>query len=159
MGSAVAEVKEALQEFADRGVFTQFKVSEPGGSRPADFQFQWLAESAFHLKLYESKRQLVIHKVLPGVPFRSSMDKEFREFLAGRSDKSVPRHRRLDSKRFSPQCRNSKGAISVALTFKKGDGSEATRTAISLLHEIFNNFLMEGPYQNYMVEIFGIAEE
>jgi len=41
----------------------------------------------------------------------------------------------------------------------QGDSSGVAKTAINLLHENFNNFLMEGPYQNYMVEVFNVPEE
>ena len=158
MGNAATQVKQELQHFADRGIFSHFSVRESGRGRPTEFQFQWLAGAPSRLKLYEDKRLLEIHKVLPGVPFRSEMDIAFRKFLTARSNKSVPKHRRLD-KKFTPRCRNRSSAMSVELTFKNGEGRAATKTAINILHEIFNNFLMEGPYQNYMVEVFGIAEE
>jgi hypothetical protein len=41
----------------------------------------------------------------------------------------------------------------------QGDSSGVAKIVINLLHEIFNNFLMEGPYQNYMVEVFNVPEE
>ena len=42
---------------------------------------------------------------------------------------------------------------------RPGDAGDATKTAVNLFHEIFNNFLAEGPYQNYMVEVFNEPEE
>ncbi len=41
----------------------------------------------------------------------------------------------------------------------QGDSSGVAKNVINLLHENFNNFLMEGPYQNYMVEVFNVPEE
>jgi len=41
----------------------------------------------------------------------------------------------------------------------QGDSAGVAKTAINLLHGNFNNFLMEGPYQNYMVEVFNVPEE
>ena len=41
----------------------------------------------------------------------------------------------------------------------QGDSSGVAKNVINLLHEIFNNFLMEGPYQNSMVEVFNVPEE
>ena len=40
----------------------------------------------------------------------------------------------------------------------QGDSAGVAKTAINLLHGNFNNFLMEGPYQNYMVEVFNVPE-
>ena len=49
--------------------------------------------------------------------------------------------------------------LSVIIGFSEEDAAEAAKTTVNLLHEIFNNFLVEGPYQNYMVEFFNEPEE
>ena len=41
----------------------------------------------------------------------------------------------------------------------QGDTAGVAKTAINLLHGNFNNVLMEGPYQNYMVEVFNVPKE
>ena len=48
---------------------------------------------------------------------------------------------------------------SVIIGFNQVDAGGGAKNAINLLHEIFNNFLMEGPYQNYMLEVFNVPEE
>ncbi|MDA1369906.1 MAG: hypothetical protein O2971_03970 [Proteobacteria bacterium] len=159
MQDEFAAVKAELQNYADRGLFRNLSVSTALNGGIAEFRFDWLTQSSFHLKLNVEKHQLVLHNVLPCVPFRSDMDKAFRNFLVGRCDEALPAHRRLDGERFTLQCRNRKENLSVSIDFQSADAAAATKTAINLLHEIFNNFLMDGPYQNYMVEVFNTPEE
>ena len=159
MHETVSTVNSELQNYADRGIFQNFSVKEAANGNSAEFRFHWLAESAFHLSLNAEKGQLELKDVLPSVPFRSSMDKAFRIFLIERCGQSVPEHRRLDRDRFSFSCRNRRQKLSIIIGFSQGDSAAVAKTAINLLHEIFNNFLMEGPYQNYMVEVFNVPEE
>ena len=158
MSAVFADVKSELQAYSDRGIFQKFSAREPNGSN-AEFRFNWLAEKPFQLRLNTEKCELELKDVLPAVPYRSEMDRAFREFLIKRSDDSIPSHRRLDSERFSFQCKNRSKNLSIKIGFDSGDAGEAAKTSVNLLHEIFNNFLMEGPYQNYMVEVFNVPEE
>jgi hypothetical protein len=152
-------VKSELQSYADRGIFQNFSVAEDEAGNTAEFRFNWLSEAPFQLKLNTAKSELELKNILPAVPYRSDMDRAYRQFLTERCDASLPAHRRLDSERFSFQCKNRQAKLSVIIGFSENDGGEAARTAINLLHETFNNFLMEGPYQNYMVEVFNVPEE
>ena len=159
MQDEFAAVKTALQNYADRGLFRNFSVANASHTNTAEFRFDWLTQTSFHLKLNVEKHQLVLQDILPCVPFRSDMDKAYRKFLVQRCDEALPAHRRLDGERFSFQCRNRKEKLSVSINFQPADAAAATKTALNLLHETFNNFLMEGPYQNYMVEVFNAPEE
>lgn len=151
-------VRTELQNYADRGVFQNFSVSH-SGSHNVNFKFNWLTENSFSLLLNVDKCQLELQNLLPGVPYRSDMDKAFRSFLVDRCAVSVPLHRRFDDNRFAIQVKNRRQNLSVIVGFSEGDAGEAVKMSINLLHEIFNNFLVEGPYQNYMVEFFNEPEE
>jgi hypothetical protein len=158
MVEVYSEVKSELQGYADRGIFQNFSAPVPKAGS-AEFRFNWLAENPFSIRLNMEKCELELRNILPSIPFRSSMDKDFREFLTARSDESIPVHRRLDSERFDFQCKNRQENLSVTIGFNSRDAGDAAKASINLLHEIFNNFLIEGPYQNYMVEVFNVPEE
>lgn len=158
MSTVFTAVKSELQNYADRGIFQNFSVRDPSAGR-AEFKFSWLAENPFQINLNLNKSELEVRDVLPAVPYRSDMDKALREFLSSRCDKSIPEHRRLDGDRFSFQCKNRADTVSIVIGFNSDDAGDAAKTSINMLHEIFNNFLMEGPYQNYMVEVFNVPEE
>ena len=66
---------------------------------------------------------------------------------------------KIDAKRFSIKAKNTNSELSVSIGFLRDDAHLAVKTSVNLLHEIFNNFLVEGPYQNYMVEVFNLPEE
>ena len=152
-------VSSELQNYANRGVFQNFSTNESTNGSTINYRFHWLAQSPFQIGLDTNKSELELKNVLPSVPFRSAMDKDFRAFVKQRCDVSIPVHRRLDAERFDFTCRNRQQKLSVTIGFKAADAGDAAKTAINLLHEIFNNFLQEGPYQNYMVEFFNIPEE
>ena len=151
-------VRSELQTYADRGIFQNFSSSDPGG-KFSEFKFNWLTEKPFLLRLNSTMHELELKGVLPAVPFRSDMDKAFRNFLVERCRDEIPTHRKIDAKRFSIKAKNTNSELSVSIGFLRDDAHLAVKTSVNLLHEIFNNFLVEGPYQNYMVEVFNLPEE
>ena len=160
----IANVQSVLSGYAERGIFQKLsKQEEIGGKKIGNavttFEFRWLTDRNLCLKIDSNRNKLELVSVLPAVPARSHMDKQFRIFLKERCDKTLPLHRRLDDERFTFKCTNKKQNISISISYVSGDEVEASKTAVKLYHEIFNHFLMDGPYQNYMIEQFGISEE
>ena len=73
-------VRSELQNYADRGIFQNFSVAG-SGSKNLNFKFNWLTKNSFSLLLNVDKSQLELQNLLPAVPYRSDMDKAFRNFL------------------------------------------------------------------------------
>lgn len=159
MQDLVNAVTAELQRYANKGTFSNFGIVENTSAKSVEYKFHWLSQRPFTLVLKPSKKQLVLSELLPAVDYRSDMDKAFREFIVERCDPELPAHRRLNDKKLSFSCQNHAQNLSVAIDFKVKDAVLATQTAINLIHEVFNNFLIEGPYQNYMVEVFHVPEE
>ena len=162
--ATISNVQATLEDYAHRGVFQKFSVATADRGKAkqeqqVSFNFRWLCEDNFRVILNPTKNTLELHEVLPAAPFRSEIDQAFRDFLKQRTDKSIPEHRRLDDQRFSFKCSNKNQKLSIRINFNSGDEQAAAKTAVNLYHEIFNHFLMDGPYQNYMIEHFGISEE
>ena len=147
-----------LQAYADRGIFQNLSCNILG-EKISEFKFHWMTDKQFTLRLNVIKHELELRNILPSVPFRSDMDSAFREFIISRCAQEIPIHRRLDGERLNIKAKNKNGNVSVLIGFSESDSCLAVKTSINLLHEIFNNFLMEGPYQNYMVEVFNLPEE
>ena len=150
--------RSELQTYADRGIFQNFSCINVG-DKFCEFKFHWMTNNPFILRLNVVKHELELRSVLPSVPYRSDMDKAFRRFLVSRCAEDIPTHRRLDGKRLSIKVKNRNSDVSVSIGFSEADSRLAVKTSVNLLHEIFNNFLVEGPYQNYMVEMFNLPEE
>ena len=150
--------RSELQTYADRGIFQNLSCNNIE-NKVSEFKFHWMTDKQFSLRLNVIKHQLELKNILPSVPYRSDMDNAFREFLLSRCAEEIPFHRRLDGKRLTIKAKNKNGDVSVLIGFSEFDSRLAVKTSINLLHEIFNNFLVEGPYQNYMVEMFNLPEE
>ena len=150
--------RSELQTYADRGIFQNLSCNNIE-NKVSEFKFHWMTDKQFSLRLNVIKHQLELRNILPSVHYRSDMDNAFREFLLSRCAGEIPAHRRLDGKRLTIKARNKNGDVSVLIGFSEFDSRLAVKTSINLLHEIFNNFLVEGPYQNYMVEVFNLPEE
>jgi len=125
-----------------------------GGVRgkKAAFKICWHRDRSFDFLVDTAKATLHIPLVLPQVPARSAMYREFKGFLAERSSKEMLAHRRIDSKKARVACGNKGGNVSVTLTVRGGDYEYGARKLIHLIHEVFLTFLQ--PYFDYQVEVF-----
>ena len=150
--------RSELQTYADRGIFQNLSCNNIE-NKVSEFKFHWMTDKQFSMRLNVIKHQLELRNILLSVRYRSDMDNAFRRFLLARCAEEVPNHRRIDGKRLSIKARNKNSDVSVSIGFSESDSRLAVKTSINLLHEIFNNFLVEGPYQNYMVEMFNLPEE
>jgi hypothetical protein len=161
---ASAVAGDALREYADRGVFRGFS-RQPRRGGGEEVSFRWLADSIFRVRLDPRSRRLVFADLLPNVPYRSPMDRAFRDFVRGRADAALPEHRRIDPRRVALGCSNRDGTVSVTLALRRRgaareaeDWRYAARKGVSLVNEIFHGFL-SGPYYDYMVRNFNQPEE
>ena len=137
--------RSELQTYADRGIFQNLSCNNIE-NKVSEFKFHWMTDKQFSMRLNVIKHQLELRNILPSVPYRSDMDNAFREFLLSRCAEEIPVHRRLDGKRLTIKAKNKNGDVSVLIGFSEFDSRLAVKTSINLLHEIFNNFLVEGPY-------------
>ena len=87
--SPVDVVTEALEHYANRGVFRGFgRVSTRGAK--ATYKILWHREQMFELAFDANKGTLRIPIVLPDVPADSAMYKEFKQFLRSRQSDELP---------------------------------------------------------------------
>ena len=118
----------------------------------------WLGPGSQELVYDAKRRPLTFPGLLPNLPARSAMYREFRAFLQSRSDESLPAHRRIDPDRAVATCTNRKGSVSITVECLGGDLSYATKKAVSLVNETFLGFL-RGPYHEYTAANFDEPEE
>lgn len=142
---AYALVAGILEEYAQRGVFRGFSR---GKTR---FKIVWHYDREVDLTLDERAKTLTFPALLPGIPAKSPMYREFKEFLESRHAPDLLEHRRIDPTKAQAGCRNSKGSVSVSLTVRTGGFEYATRKLVNLIDEIFKDFLFDR-HQDYLVE-------
>jgi hypothetical protein len=152
-------VRALLQHYATRGAFRSFSEVQRASGRVAEFQFSWFRDVRFRVTYNPARQTLTFVDLLPAVPARSAMDRHLRTFIASRSDKSVPEHRRVDLKKVSVSVLNRKNAISVAFALKPRQIEYGTRKAVHLVHEVLMDFLNDSEYVDYNIEHFNLNPE
>lgn len=158
MAGSPSGVTEQLKRYATRGVFREFSERSLGAAR-IEYRFVWLTHRPIHAVFNAKTNVLKIVDVLPGIAPRSTMDQALRAFLSSRFDSQLPAHRRLSKALVRRlECTNRNGTVSIGLTLGARKLEDATRQAVLLISEIFQNFLA-GPYHEYMVLNFDLPED
>ena len=148
-----------LQHYAARGAFRSFSEVAHASGRLVEFQFLWFRDVRFRVTFNPATRTLTFIDLLPAVPARSEMDRRFRAFVASRSDRSVPEHRRVDPKKVRVSVLNRKNAMSVAFVLKPRQIEYGTRKAVHLIHEVLMDFLNDSQYVEYNIDHFNLNPE
>jgi hypothetical protein len=152
MGAA-SQVGDLLEHYAGRGIFSGFsrQAQRPGG---AEFRLRWHRDQVFQWVWNESKQTLRIGCVLPAVPAKSAMYRQFRAWLVARQDDALPAHRRCDRAKVGLKTYNRGGEVALTMTVLDGDVDYAVKKLVSLVNEIYLDFLSNGLYFDWLVETF-----
>ncbi len=148
-------VESILEGYARKGVFRGFGRVPDQGGKPS-FKMLWHHGKTFVLLFDPKTRTLRFPVLLPQVPANSPTHKAFKAYIKSRQHESRPEHRRVDSERVALRTVNRSDAISLSIKSKDGDIEYATRKLIQLVHEIFLDFLTDGRYYDYLVEVFDL---
>lgn len=118
---------------------------------------RWHKERFYDLIFDAAKRSLRFPVVLPKVP--RAMYEDFKKFVAERQSDEVVEHRRIDPKRVRISCSLKNGNVSLLFISKDGDLAYAAQKIINLVHEVFQIFLRDGLYYEYVIETFDIDRD
>jgi hypothetical protein len=143
-----------MEDYGNRGVFAGLS-SRPVRAGVLAFTAKWHRALVFTLIADANKRTLTIPIVLPNVPARSAMYREYRDFVASHGSPSLPAHRRTDTRKARVACRSRRGNVSLVMTLAGDDYVYGAQRLIHLVHETFLFFLTEGQYYQYRVEQLG----
>lgn len=151
-GKHLIIVREALQAYADRGIFRGFSESKPG-----NFTFVWFFHRPMQLIVDTAKHELRFKQLLPGVPAKSALYAELKSFISERHNRELPEHRRVDRCRAEVSCANRVGTISLSLTVKKNQYAYGANRIVNLIHELF--VFLRSSHPDYLVENFDAPQE
>lgn len=146
-------VGDLLQEYAEKGVFRGFSPLGNSG-RVAVFRVLWHRSQLFEWRWNGAKQSLRISCVLPAVPAKSSMYREFKAWLQARQDDALPDHRRCDRNKVTLKTYNRGGDVALTLAVLDGDVEYGVRKVVKLVNEIYLDFLSSGLYFDWLVETF-----
>jgi len=145
-------IREKLQAYADRGVFRGFSESKSG-----QFTFVWLIDHQMELQADTDKHVLRFRQLLPGVPAKSHLYGELKNFIAQRHSRELPEHRRIDRRRAEVSCSSRAGAVSLSLKVKNNQYAYGVNRIVNLVHELFMHLRESHP--EYLVENFDVPQE
>jgi hypothetical protein len=153
--SAATEVGDILEAYARRGVFRGFSRDQGRGGKGL-FRLLWHRDQVFQLAFDNRRQRLRIACVIPAVPAASPMYQDLKAWLKGRQDAALPDHRRCDPDKVSLRTYNRGGSVALTLTVLDDDLAYAVRKLVSLVNELYLDFLSDGLYYDWLVETFGL---
>jgi hypothetical protein len=145
-------VREALQSYADRGVFRGFHESGKGR-----FSFTWFYHHPLQLTVDVAKHSLKFEHLLPGVSAQAPLYAELKRFVQERHDVALPEHRRIERQRALATCANRRGQVSLTLKVKHNDYAYGINKLVNLVHELFVH--LRATHPEYLVENFDVPQE
>ncbi len=154
----MSAVRALMEDYAKRGVFRGFHAL-PVRKGVAAFHMVWHRDRVFDLIVDTHKKTLRIPVVLPAVPARSPLYKNFKAFVAAHHAASLPDHRRIEKTKARVRCAHRGSTVSLTMTVRDDDYASALQRLIHLVHETFLLFLTSGPYRDYLLDQLGAAAE
>ncbi len=155
MNSPVDTVAKVLEGYAARGVFRGFSQGKTVRNKVI-FKMLWHQNRFFELILDVTQKTLRMPVVLPQVPARAPMIREFKAFVESRFSKELPEHRRIDGRKVRISTAHRGGNLSLTVKLTGADFEYAARKLIHLVHEVYLSFLNDGRYYDYMLETFNL---
>jgi hypothetical protein len=149
-------VDEALQSYADRGVFRGFSATDgPRGTR--HYRFTWTMRRPTNVVFSRTTATLSFADLFPHVAGAPGVVASLREEVRHRTTPAVPVHRRIDRRRAEVAATMRAGALSLRVRLKGRDGTAAVRAALALVNDLF--LLLQEHYPEYLVAHFGFKDE
>ena len=133
---SLALVRQRLQAYADRRVFSGFSEGRPVAGRHR-FRFSWLGTEPLTLDYTPSSGTFVFRALLPNVPARSRLFSDLDAFVAGRASTRLPEHRRIDRRRARVRCVAARGAVSLEMVATRNFHDYGVNRVVNLVHEVF----------------------
>ena len=133
---SLALVRQRLQAYADRRVFSGFSEGRPVAGRHR-FRFSWLGTEPLTLDYTPSSGTFVFRALLPNVPARSRLFSDLDAFVAGRASTRLPEHRRIDRRRARVRCVAARRAVSLELVATRNFHDYGVNRVVNLVHEVF----------------------
>jgi hypothetical protein len=149
-------VRDLLCAYATRGVLREFEERPSRGGK-TEFRFTWLLDRRFGLLFDSGTSQLTLKDLLPAVPAKSALDLAVRDFVATRTSKELPAHRRVDPAKATLSVANRRSALSVTLNVKRNQYAYAVPRLLNFCNELFG--FLDMYHIQYLWEHMGVPEE
>lgn len=150
----MSPVTDALQSYADRGVFRGFRATPAPRGRVV-YEFRWLTRTPVRAEFHERTRTLRFPGLLPAIS--KEIAAQMTAIIAARGIRGVPAHKRLDARRARFSSASRKGAFSLRVEVRGRNHDYAVKTALNLINEMF--VTLQERHPEYLIEHFGMSAE
>lgn len=147
-------VTEALQRYADRGVFRGFTAS-PIARKRIEYRFLWLTKKPMTAVFDPASLRLTFPSLLPQLDRQAAA--RMKAVIEERSSKAAPAHKRIDARRARISGAVRKGDFSVAVETRGKNHDYAVSRALNVINELF--VTLQEHHPEYLIEQFGFSAE
>ena len=155
-GTRLDAVRSCLKEYADRGVFRGYS-ERPARLGRVVFRFSWLARDPYDLQYDPGTGTFVFLNALPNVEARSPLARALKTFVHGRSDESLPEHRRIDPDRAAVSAFVRNGDMRLSVVAQPEHHAYAANRVVNLMHEVYLH--LHAYYPEYLWANYDVSEE
>lgn len=147
-------VSDALQAYADRGVFRGFRARAVARRR-IEFQFLWLTKKPLTALYDPVTRRLTFPSLLPQIDKQAAA--RMKAVVDSRTARSQPGHKRVDARRVGISSMVRKGDFSMTVEIRGASHEYAVSKALNVINELFVTLHEHHP--DYLIERFGLSTE
>lgn len=155
MTNSSQAVRNLLQAYAEKGFFRELET-RPSQGNVASFNIRWHYNRNFIATVDYDAGAIVFDNVLPNVPITSPMYKALQAFVANLASTNTPAHRRIEQASAVVACENREGNVVLRLDLAAGDYEYGLRKIVQAVHEVYFDFLTNGPYYEYQIAQLGL---
>jgi hypothetical protein len=148
-------VSAALQEYADRGVFRGL-TNVTDTPDISVYHVIWHFNRRLAIAFDYNRRSITVRNIFPNLPQDSQMYRSLLTYVARFKSRGRPNHRRITSAVGLLECVHVGENVSLRLELKRNDYALGVRKIVLAIHELFRDFLLNGPYYEYQVEHLGL---
>lgn len=146
-------VTEALQSYADRGVFRGFRATAARGR--ITYEFKWLTKKPVRAEFIVRTNTIRFPDLLPSMT--KARAAAMMAVIAERKGRGVADHKRLDGRRIRVEGRLRNGMFSLSAVVRGDNHAYAIRTALNVINEMF--VTLQEHHPEYLIEQFGYSAE
>jgi hypothetical protein len=148
-------VSNVLDGYLNRGFFCALsKLSE--SPKLTAYTVVWHRNRRLLLEIDYESRTITVENLLPGLTLESPMGRDLVAFLGEFRSRRMPRHRRIDARIGAVHCIEGEGGVSLSLAMRGTNYEAGVRKIVQIVHELFLDFLLSGPYRQYQIDQLGL---
>lgn len=150
----MSAVTDALQSYADRGVFRGFRAT-PAARERIEYEFMWLTPKALRADYDSRSRTIRFVDLLPAID--RAIAAEVTAILDARRKRGIPNHKRIDGRRVLVAGTVRRGGYSLHVHVRGENHDYAVSTALNVINEMF--VALREHHPEYLIEHFGLSAE